>query len=229
MQWVSLLISFLALAISGYGIFERRRAVHRDLRGQFASTTRELHGLSNSEEDYEGEAAQQFRRALLTQQAIALEEMVDSRQLTSEEYCTLANSLDWLGETKQAIRYWQKATKLTGEIPGIMHAAPWRGYAWSCFEDGQLPQARRAVRQALALTPHDHDRNRWDVVQTCADWRRLEERLPSGQGQPDEPLDHARRVLQEVQDPDMRRQMEELLREDDRPGSRLLGPDGLPI
>lgn len=229
MEWTSLVISLMALGVAAYGIVERRRAVQRDLRGQFASTIRELHALPSSEEDYAEAAAQQFRRALLTQQATALESMVDPRQLTSEEYGTLAHSLDWLGETKQAISYWEKATQRAGSTPGAMQAAPWRGYAWACFEEQQLPQARMAVRRSLSLLPRDHDRNRFDIVQTCADWLHMEQGLPHEKGQPEEPLAYARGVLDEVEEPTALRQMEALLGLDARSAPRLLGPDGVPI
>jgi tetratricopeptide (TPR) repeat protein len=211
MEWMSLVISLTALAIAAYGIVERRRAVDRELRSQFASMIRELHALPEVYPDPATAAAGQFRRALLTQQATALESMVDPRRLTSEEYGTVAHALDTLGETQRAIGYWEKAVERAGDTPGVMQAAPWRGYAWCCFEERRLPEARNALRRSLSLLPRDHDRNRYDIVYTCADWVNMERRLPGDLGQPEEPMAYAREVLAEVDDPDMLREMEGLL------------------
>lgn len=187
MQVFALVVSVIALAISAYGIVERRLAAERDLRARLVAVVEELYDLNLTEAKEQdagadpygsGLASLRARRALLAEQALMLEAMIRGRLVTAEEYSSMAEAYEYQGDLDQALALRTKAVDRATRRPGsrtpsstaMTLAACWRSLA-GCHCQRREPEAmRHAARRALAATPVGHDRGRLDYVQTCVDW-----------------------------------------------------------
>jgi hypothetical protein len=176
-----LLISFCALLIAGYGIIERRQETSREVRSRLVGVIGDLYDVNADlnrlagpdPAAYETHAALLARTAMLAEQALILIDMLGEKEVTPEQYSSVAVAYHVLQDRALAVSLWEKAVKYSARYPdrcsAITKVACRRGLAWSRFETRDLTGARHAVKDALSYLSTD-DAGYWEYVQTCIDW-----------------------------------------------------------
>lgn len=206
---VSLAISFFALAVSVYGIFERQRAAYSALRVRLTELLASIEELNVDELQYRDQHSTQepssgedpapderaalwapsgyaSRRVLLTYQALDLLNRLhrsrfgSSSTITAAEHCSLATSLRWSGDLLEACTQWELAVTTKGFSPLTVRAASYRGLGETLFELGQPERARESFRKALDCESGDTDTERWANFDTNLQWIALEMRAQDG-------------------------------------------------
>lgn len=201
-QITSFVVSFIALAISIYGVFERQKAAYSAMRVRLTELLEAVEGLNVSEMQYQDdqvaggeESARQAlsafasRRALLTYQALDLLNRLErslyrhSNSITASEYGSLAYSLKWCGDIRGAREQWERAVAVGEEVfvPTVVKAANLRGLAGCLMEMGDAQRARETFEAAVSeeLGPTDIDKRH--VFDSCLDWLFYEMSMDGGQ------------------------------------------------
>lgn len=176
-----LIVSFLALGVAIYGIFERQRAVYSGVRVRVTELLGDVEQLNVEEDKYlegvyaggktEGrEPPPTFarysitgRRALLTYQALALiHRLTRSRfgrsgdlQLTPSEYVSLAYSLVRLGDVAGAKDQYEAAFASTEATTDRVRIATRLGLANCLFDLGHPAEGREHFAEAVRLHSAD--------------------------------------------------------------------------
>jgi hypothetical protein len=178
---ITLSISFVALGISVYGIFERRMAAYSALRVRFSELVTTVARFQVEEEgDPISEPTQtpserwarlgaslSGRRALVSYQALALENDLHrlqrwpfggSYRLTTDEYAVLAVSLGQLRDWAAAEQQWRLAVDASDRTTPVSCAAAHNGYANCLFECGRFDDGRHQYQLAVDTFPQSWDK-----------------------------------------------------------------------
>ena len=178
---VTLSISFVALGISVYGIFERRIAAYSALRVRFSELVTAVARFQVEEEedpisDPNETPSERWarlgasfsgRRALVTYQALALETDLHRLQrwpfgaayrLTTDEYAVLAVSLGQLRDWEAAEQQWRLAVDASDRTTRVSRAAAHNGYANCLFERGRFDDGRHQYQLAVDTFPQPWDK-----------------------------------------------------------------------
>jgi tetratricopeptide (TPR) repeat protein len=237
---VALAISALALGIAFFGIFERRNAAYAALRVRITELVGQLGELGVEEQEYRYAhkdmpydelrsvvGSIQSRRLVPTYQAIALLERLRSAarlpfsppvRLTPQEHFALAESLSILRDLEPARAQWEEAVTAADNATPMVRATVYHGYASALFAVRDAPAGRAAYRTAIESYP-DTEAGRWDRFNNYVDW--LENERALADGEPDEPLHGAQRLVAEPTSwqADARERLDEV----DRPERALEG------
>jgi len=178
------LISLAALAVSLYGILERRGAARRAERLRFASLIDDLNELRLSYRhpttalEFGDEAAFVNARAeLLAVQAFLLRKHL--HDITSPEYRTLAFALSRSGYPAEADQSWREALLAADEEGPTQQLFAHRGYAFFLFAAGRSEEGREQMRRGLEAIGSADDNARIHQIKTYVYWA-LEERTAGG-------------------------------------------------
>jgi hypothetical protein len=170
-------ISFAALAIATYGIFERGKTASRAERvrlttivGELAKTRGELVDIAMKGQTI-GDMIEVLhtRQELLSQQARSL---IQGHELTitSSECREVAFNLAETSFNDDADAMWQLAVE-TAKAEGktqLLYAN--RGYAWFLFSAGREDEAREILNELLSEYTEDNDSDRLVRAQTISTW-----------------------------------------------------------
>jgi len=174
------LISLAALAVSLYGILERRGAARRAERLRFASLIDDLNELRLSYRhpttalEFGDEAdAINGRAELLAVQAFLLRQRL--HDITSPEYRTLAYALSRSGYPAEADQSWREALLAAEEEGPTQQLFAHRGYAFFLFGVGRPEEAREQMRLGLKAIGSAEDNARIHQIKTYVYWA-IEER-----------------------------------------------------
>jgi len=179
------LISLAALAVSLYGILERRGAARRAERLRFASLIDDLNELRLSYRhpttalEFGDEAAFVNARAeLLAVQAFLLRKHL--HDITSPEYRTLAFALSRSGYPAEADQSWREALLAADEEGPTQQLFAHRGYAFFLFAAGRSEEGREQMRRGLEAIGSADDNARIHQIKTYVYWA-IEERAAGGE------------------------------------------------
>jgi hypothetical protein len=176
-----LLVSFFALGVAVYGVFERQRAVYASVRVRITELLGDVEELNVEEDKYveaeyangenQGEepppALARYsltgRRALLTYQALALIHRLtrsrfgrsDDLHLTPSEYVSLANSLVRLGDVVGGREQYEAALASTEESTDRVRIATHLGLANCLFDLRRPEEGRQHFSEAVRLHSPD--------------------------------------------------------------------------
>ncbi|WP_030434223.1 hypothetical protein [Actinoplanes subtropicus] len=185
MQAGVVLISLAALAVSLYGILERRGAARRAERLRFATLVDDLNNLRlayrhpTTALEFGDEAAFVNARAeLLAVQAFLLRNRL--HDITSPEYRTLAFALSRSGYPAEADQSWREALLAAGEEGPTQQLFAHRGYAFFLFAAGRPGEARDQMRLGLQAIGSADDNARIHQIKTYVYWA-IEERTAGGE------------------------------------------------
>jgi tetratricopeptide (TPR) repeat protein len=211
-QVITLVMSAIALGISVYGIVERRTAAFTALRVRFSELVTMIAKFQVEEEETplsttDSSPSERWarlgasfsgRRALVTYQALALQEQLRDAQkgpftrqyrLTTDEYATIAVSLGQLRDWQAADEEWTLAVDAANGATAVSRAAAHNGRANCLFELGRHDEARREYGAAADAYPEP-----WDKFLVFHSWLAWE--LTVG-GQPDAPRRSAEQLAAE--------------------------------
>jgi hypothetical protein len=166
-DWISLVISGMALAVAIYGILERGLATRRALRIRLTELIDGLAKIDVDQQLYVQDASKSdamksaFRTSHATRRALLAAQAIDilakyRRRMTIPEYITLGTALHETSDSasERSVRA-QAVANLRKETP-FQRAAAWRAWAWFNFEQGDVETARQAIRRSLeAMLPSD--------------------------------------------------------------------------
>jgi tetratricopeptide (TPR) repeat protein len=186
-SYVTVAISLFALAISIYGVAERRNAAKRAERLRLATIIDELNGLHlehlqapDGLTDGDITDAINARRELLAVQSLSL---LDSfrKTTTSPEYRTLAHALSRAGYPNEADEVWRKAISTALREGATQSLFAYRGYACFLFAEGRADDARTQMRKAIDAIGQPDDDAIVKKIQTLKYWAEAErEASPEG-------------------------------------------------
>ena len=207
----ALAISLAALAISLYGIVERRSAARRAERLRFMSLVDDLNSLRVDHILPWGDEASAVnaRAELLTVQAFALQKRLTD--VTSPEFRTLAFALDRAGYPEQAEQAWRSAID-TAEDEGPTPALfAHRGYAYFLFTAGRVEKARDQMGLALEAIGSADDAARVNQIKTFKYWADNERTADRTAGHAEELLRRAEQAITLLESDHTRRRMRTFL------------------
>src|SRR3954452_15963112 len=184
MQAGVVLISLAALAVSLYGVVERRGAARRAERLRFAALIDDLNDLRLAYRrpttvlEFGDEAdAVNARAELLAVQAFLLRQRL--HDITSPEYRTLAYELNRSGYPAEADQSWRDALLAAEEEGPTQQLLAHRGYAFYLFGVGRPGEARQQMRLGLQAIGSADDNARIHQIKTYVYWA-IEERAAGG-------------------------------------------------
>jgi hypothetical protein len=184
MQAGVVLISLVALAVSLYGILERRGAARRAERLRFATLIDDLNTLRlayrhpTTALEFGDEAdAVNARAELLAVQAFLLRKRL--HDITSPEYRTLAYALSRSGCPAEADQSWREALQAADEEGPVQQLLAHRGYAFFLFGAGRPEEAREQMRLGIEAIGSADDNARIHQIKTYVYWA-IEERAAGG-------------------------------------------------
>jgi hypothetical protein len=220
---ITLIISGLALAISIYGIYERRSATDRALRIRLTELIDELAeiGVDDLRLGYSGKTeaevqilrnASANRRWMLAVQAVDLLERYRGL-VTPAELMNLAGVQHAISDTTTERDLWEKAVAQSKKATMFTQSAAWRGLAWCCFDQGDLDRARLAIQHSLEARPPVDDVVRLERLEVLFSWFDYEWREnPTDLGYLTPVLEQIDAELREVKHADWRFEGSERLR-----------------
>jgi hypothetical protein len=178
------LISLAALAVSVYGVVERRSAARRAELLRFAALIDELdnqrlayrHPTTVLEFGDEADAVN-ARAELLAVQAFLLRHRL--HDITSPEYRTLAYALNRSGYPAEADQSWREALLAADEEGPTPQLLAHRGYAFFLFGAGRPEEAREQMRLGIKAIGSADDNARIHQIRTYVYWA-IEERAAGG-------------------------------------------------
>jgi len=178
------LISLVALAVSLYGILERRGAARRAERLRFATLIDDLNTLRlayrhpTTALEFGDEAdAVNARAELLAVQAFLLRKRL--HDITSPEYRTLAYALSRSGCPAEADQCWRESLLAADDEGPAQQLFAHRGYAFFLFGAGRPEEAREQMRLGLEAIGSADDNARIHQIKTYVYWA-IEERAAGG-------------------------------------------------
>lgn len=235
---ISLAVGIVALCISVYGVFERRAAGTHQMRTQLVGVLDQLQDIDAREIDLHAQERTPSseralgelneHRALLAEQAAALDAKLHGQGVAANEYACLASAFEGIGDLDVAVVYWRRATSTADRdavdrsahtsdaalVPSFARAACWRGLAGCLTGLGRVDEACAARRTSLEALPTTHDRGLHDRVLTLLDWRWEQLARPSSDGPTaDELVSDARTSAGTIGDPWLRHYTEDLIDE----------------
>ncbi|WP_328475176.1 hypothetical protein OHA21_17850 [Actinoplanes sp. NBC_00393] len=234
-NYAALFISALALAISVYGVLERRNAARRAERLRLAALIAELDGLHFEQlSPPDGVALRDFvdtinsRRGLLCAQVLNLLPQF-RKEIISSELRVLAYALSRAGYPDEANRIWMNAVDMAVKESMPLALFARRGYAYFLFNAGRTTEGRTMMRTAVdALT--DTDDGLVMKIETLRFWSIEElDASPGDTTAADDLLDEARELACRVAAPRRRKHAYQLLgaSEPESPGEPTgTGPQG---
>jgi hypothetical protein len=178
------LISLAALAVSVYGVVERRSAARRAERLRFAALIDELNNLRLAYRhpttvlEFGDEAdAINGRAELLAVQAFLLRQRL--HDITSPEYRTLAYALSRSGSPAEADQSWRESLLAAEEEGPTQQLLAHRGYAFFLFAAGRPEEAREQMRLGIRAIGSADDNARIHQIKTYVYWA-IDERAAGG-------------------------------------------------
>jgi tetratricopeptide (TPR) repeat protein len=174
-------ISTLALAISFYGVWDKRRDTRRQLQIRLSEVVDELNAVALEQQKHEAEAgkpgralgaAYNARRELLCREGVALADLLGD-SVTDSEYRFLAVALDQVGDKAGSEALWRKAVNLAAS-GSVFRLFVLRGYARYLFAQGAEDRGRMLYQQALELVSGDSDDSLWLKGETYLAWANAE-------------------------------------------------------
>jgi hypothetical protein len=184
MQAGVVLISLAALAVSLYGVVERRGVARRAERLRFATLIDDLNDLRlayrrpTTTLEFGDEAdAINGRAELLAVQAFLLRQRL--HDITSPEYRTLAYALSRSGYPAEADQSWREALLAAEEEGPTQQLFAHRGYAFFLFGAGRPEEGRAQMRLGLTAIGSADDNARIHQIKTYVYWA-IDERAAGG-------------------------------------------------
>lgn len=204
-DWITVVISSIALAVSLYTIVERRLTVRRTERVRLSEIVADLNDVQIEEEKADRNQlgrvlVQAFntRREILSQQALDLLETFSGR-ITAPEYRTLAHSLRLSGYWEDADRLWQLALSTARREGTTQTVFCLRGYGLFLFDLNKAEEGRALLGEASTLLQDSNDPpTALRQVETLTWWAIEEGKLAGGSAHIQRLLDSAELVTRDA-------------------------------
>jgi hypothetical protein len=197
----SLVISLIAVAISAYGIGERRFEIRQAERLRFATIIDELNSLHLQHlqatadlTDGDITDAVNGRRELLASQGHAMLKKLRNG-VTSPELRTLAHALVRAGYPVEAGATWELAVRTASGEGRTQSLFAHRGRAYYLFDQGHVVRARTSMRQAIEAIGSADDASIIHQIKTLKYWSEAELREDPAAPQAAALLDEARQAV----------------------------------
>jgi hypothetical protein len=162
-NYAALFFSGCAMAISIYGVLERRRDLKRNEWLRLTGTIADLDALFFEQlKTPDGLSAGDFtnavnsRREVLSFHALALLPRFQN-EITSSELRVLAYALSRAGYPSESERIWIRATTVAKSEGPTQALFAYRGYAYFLFSLGRTDDGRTQMRQAIGVAGEDDD------------------------------------------------------------------------
>ncbi|MFI5893650.1 hypothetical protein ACIA5D_26445 [Actinoplanes sp. NPDC051513] len=207
----ALAISLAALAVSLYGIAERRGASRRAERLRFVTLIDELNTLRLEHLLPHGDAADAVnaRAELLAIQAFTLQRRLTD--ITSPEYRALAYALSRSGYPAEADQAWRAAIDAAEDEGPVQTLFARRGYAFFLFTAGRVEKARDEMGLAIEAIGSADDTARVHQIKTFKYWANDERAANRTGGRAEELLKRAEQAVTLLESEHTRRRMRSFL------------------
>ncbi|HEX5199618.1 MAG TPA: hypothetical protein VFW27_06710 [Actinoplanes sp.] len=211
----ALVISLAALAVSLYGIAERRSMARRGERLRFVTLIDDLNGLRLEHRLPHGDLADAVnaRAELLAIQAFTLQKRLTD--ITSPEYRTLAYALGRSGYPAEADQSWRAAIDAAEDEGTVQTLFARRGYAFFLFSAGRVEKARDEMGLAVEAIGSADDTARAHQIRTFKYWSTEEKAADPTGGRAAELLRRAEQAVALLESEHARRRMRAFLESSD--------------
>jgi tetratricopeptide (TPR) repeat protein len=178
-EFSTVAISTVALGLSVYGVWDKRRDTRRQLRVRLSEVVDELATITlEQEKATRGPQAHprlvssfNAQREMLCREGIELTRLLKG-DVTDGAYRVLAIALERIGDPRGAEELWQRGIAVAAP-DSIFKAFVLRGYASHLFRRGQVDRGRLLFDEALSMIPDD-DMGHLVKAETYLAWAELE-------------------------------------------------------
>jgi len=176
-QAVTVSVSVAALAVSIYGIVERRVTLRKTERVRVTELVDELTGIDIAESKERDIDASLFvqRKEVLVQLAVSLLNRSTSRSMTAVEYRRLAIAAEECGYSETADALFRKATTArAGADIGVQTVYAERTRAMALYRAGRPAEGRAIFERMTREESERSDLERFQLVATLHFWSQWE-------------------------------------------------------